>query len=132
MSLIRIDHNPSRRQLAIFGAVWLVFFTVVGIVMHARGVSAMATVSVWIAAAGVPVIGWIAPSFMRIVYLGMAYLALPIGFVVSYLLLAAIYYLVLTPTGLLMRMLGHDPMNRRFDATTESYWIPRGGPEGVD
>src|SRR3989304_6914976 len=120
MSLIRIDHNPSRRQLAIFGAVLLVFFTVVGIVMHARGVSAMATVSVWIAAAGVPVMGWTAPSFLRIVYLGMAYLALPIGFVVSYLLLAAIYYLVLTPTGLLMRMLGHDPINRRFAAPPES------------
>ena len=42
---------------------------------------------------------------MRWIYLGMAYAALPIGFVVSYLMMVVVYYLVLTPIGVAMRML---------------------------
>lgn len=58
----------------------------------------------------------------------MAYLAFPVGLVVSFLILAAVYYLVLTPTGLVMRPVGYDPMHRRFDAQAGSYWSPRQSP----
>ena len=40
-------------------------------------------------------------------------------------ILGLIYYLVLTPIGLLMRVFGKDPMRRRLDRTAESYWIER-------
>ena len=70
-------------------------------------------------------------AFMRMVFLGMSYLAWPIGFVVSHIILAAVYYLVLTPVGLVMRLVGYDPMKRRFDRDGSSYWIAR-DPSGVD
>ncbi len=72
-----------------------------------------------------PVVGWVIPSFMRLVFVGMSYLAWPIGFVVSHVVLAAVYYLVLTPIGLLMRVFGYDPMARRFDREAASYWHER-------
>ena len=125
MSIIKINRNPSRVDLTVFGAIWLLFFAVVGVVVRSRDGSEAVVFGIWAAAVAVPLAGWIAPGFMRIVYLGMAYLAFPIGFVVSHLLLAGVYYLVLTPTGLLMRTLGHDPMNRRRDAGARSYWVPR-------
>lgn len=125
MSVIQIDHNPSHRQLNVFGAIWLVFFGVVGgIVLKNSGSMPMATV-IWGLAVAVPVVGWILPAFMRIVYVGMAYATFPIGFVVSYLILAIVYYLVLTPTGIVMRLFGYDPMNRHFDVSTDTYWCPR-------
>ncbi len=37
---------------------------------------------------------------MRAVFVGMSYLAWPIGFVVSHVILALVYYLVFTPIGL--------------------------------
>ena len=72
-----------------------------------------------------PAVGLVSPGLLRIVYLGMIYATLPIGIVVSYVILAATYYLVLTPIGLVMRLCGYDPMHRRFDRKAESYWVPR-------
>lgn len=125
MRLIQIDHNPSRRQLNLFGLIWLVFFGVVGGIALQKSGSLPATTVIWGLALAVPVLGWIVPAFMRVVYLGMAYAAFPIGFVVSHLILVIVYYLVLTPTGLVMRLFGYDPMNRRFDESTDTYWCPR-------
>ena len=52
-------------------------------------------------------------------WMGFAY---PIGWVVSHLTLTLMFYLVLTPLGLLMRLFGRDPMERSFDPTAASYW----------
>ena len=49
--------------------------------------------------------------------------AFPIGWTVSHLLLGSIFYLVITPIGLLLRALGHDPMERKFDREAKTYWI---------
>jgi hypothetical protein len=125
MNLIRIDHDPSRRKLALFGVFWLLLWAVLGAIVLRRTGCLPAAAAVWAAALLVAVVGWIAPGLMRIVYLGMAYATLPVGLVVSPLILAVVYYAVLTPTGLLMRLLGYDPMQRRFDRDAQTYWLPR-------
>jgi hypothetical protein len=125
MRLIQIDHNPSSRDLNLFGAIWLVFFGIVGGILFSSGSSIRVAALVWAIAVLAPAIGWIVPGFMRFVYIGMAYAAFPIGFVVSYLIMAVVYYLVLTPIGLVMRLFRYDPMNRRFDRSTDTYWCPR-------
>ncbi|GAF97753.1 unnamed protein product, partial [marine sediment metagenome] len=83
MKLIQIDRNPSRGQLNIFGIIWLVFFGAVGGGMILKGGATSPAIAVCTLAGAVPAIGWIAPAFMRIIYLGMAYATLPIGLVVS-------------------------------------------------
>lgn len=125
MSLVRVNYNPSRAQLAVFGGTWLVFFAAVGGVVLGRGGPRGLAIAIWLAAVVVPTLGWLVPRFMRLVYLGMTLLAFPVGFVVSYVVLAAVYYLVFTPTGLLMRLFGYDPLQRRFDRKAESYWVAR-------
>jgi len=132
MSLIRIDRNPSRKQLNVFGVIWLCFFAVVGaIVLNKSGSTTIATI-IWVLAATIPAIGWAVPAFMRIVFVAMAYAAFPIGFVVSHLILVIIYYLVLTPIGIIMRLFGYDPMNRQFEKTAETYWSPRTQEDNQD
>ena len=42
-----------------------------------------------------------------------------------------LFYGVVTPTGLIMRALGKDPLRLRFDRNAESYWIRR-DPPGPD
>ena len=88
-------------------------------------------VVLWGLAVVVPVFGWLVPAFMRLVYLGMSYAAWPIGFVVSHVILGLVYYLVFTPIGLIMRLVGYDPMARGFDRDGDSYWIER-QPETTD
>ena len=48
--------------------------------------------------------------------------------IVSPVVLAAIYFAVVTPTGLVMRALGQDPLRLRRDPDAESYWILRQPP----
>jgi hypothetical protein len=131
MTLIRIERNPSRRQLNVFGVVWLIFFGIVGgLILRGTGLWAAAA-AVWALAVAVPAAGWMFPGFMRIVSVGMAYAAFPIGLVISHLILAVVYYLVFTPIGLVMRLFGYDPMNRRFDPDAETYWVARDGEPEV-
>ncbi len=131
MSVVQINTNPTRRQLNQFGFVWLGFLALFGVIAFFKFNSPMVARWLWIAAVVVPIVGWLVPAFMRLVFLGMSYLAWPIGFVVSHVVLAAVYYLVLTPIGLLTRLFGYDSMKKRFDPEAESYWIER-PPEAAD
>ena len=57
------------------------------------------------------------------------YAVYPIGWTVSHLALAVVYYLVVTPIGLLMRLFGRDPMRRKFDPSATTYWQPHESPD---
>lgn len=130
MSLIPLERNPSRRQLNTFGVVWLAAFAVFGGLALARG-SLPWTAVLWSAAILVPGVGCFVPALLRGVYVGMAWLTLPIGVVVSLTVLAVVYYLVLTPIGLLLRLTGYDPMCRRRDPKAASYWMPRAPADDI-
>lgn len=45
--------------------------------------------------------------------------------VVNPLVMLLLFVLVVTPTGLLMRLFGKDPLRLRLDRQAASYWIPR-------
>ncbi|MCK4463958.1 MAG: hypothetical protein KAU58_06570 [Candidatus Omnitrophica bacterium] len=45
-----------------------------------------------------------------------------IGFFVSRLILSALFYAVLTPIGLVMRIFGKDILDQRIDKNKHSYW----------
>jgi len=62
------------------------------------------------------------PQFALPFYLFWYGLACSIGIVVSNVILAAVYYLTVTPVGLLLRIFGKDPMQRRIDPSAPTYW----------
>ena len=51
--------------------------------------------------------------------------------IVSPIVLGLMFYLVLTPSGFVMRLLGKDPLRLSFEPDAESYWIER-EPPGPD
>ena len=118
-----IRKNPSIRELRQFTALWLLFLTVITLMVWYRTGGLATALTIWGAALTVAVLGFLFPKFMRLVYLGMSYLAFPIGWVVSHVLLAVIYYLVVTPTALVLKILGHDPLERKADRSRRSYWV---------
>ena len=64
--------------------------------------------------------------FPRILYyLNQAWMTLAEGlsFVSTRIILAFVYFVVVTPIGIIKRMTGWDPLNRR-SAPRESYWQP--------
>jgi hypothetical protein len=126
MSLIRLNKNPSGRQLLVFGAAWLVFLGLLGWESWIRGRHSLAG-GAWALAALVPLAGMFSRRFLRFAYLAVSYATYPVGFVVSRVVLALVYYLALTPIGLTMRLFRYDPLSRRFDPKAQSYWIRREG-----
>ncbi len=131
MSVVQINRDPTPRELRQFGWIWMAFVTFFGAVAWFKLHNPPLARGLWAAAIVVPLIGWAVPSIMRLVFVGMSFLAWPIGFVVSHVVLAGVYYLVLTPIGLLMRLFGYDSMKKTFDREAASYWVPR-STVGVD
>jgi hypothetical protein len=127
MSLIRMPRGLSTRQLALFGAVWLVLFGIVGAVLWRAEAGAAAGIC-WTVAVAVPAAGCIVPGLLRAVYLYMANATLLLGLLISSLLLAVVYYLILTLIGQVLRLWRHDPLTRRWDEKAATYWRPREEP----
>ena len=48
-----------------------------------------------------------------------------LGRIVSPVVLLLVYIIAVVPTGILMRLMGNDPMRRAFDPTAGSYWVSR-------
>jgi hypothetical protein len=130
VSILFSSDEPRSRQLK--SAVVPLAFAL----LYALAVSFKSPALVAIAAAAalvaLGVIVWLRENFGRSFYTTWMHLFLPIAWSVSTLLLVVIYYGVITPFGLAMRLVGRDPMQRKFDRDRATYWVKRSdvaGPE---
>ncbi len=130
--MIRIERNPTRRQLTVFGLLWLAFFGILGGTSWWKSGSLAEAGVLWAVAVVIPAAGLIWPEVLRSVFLGMSFATFPIGWGASHVLLALVYYVVLTPIGLFRRFIANDPMRRRFDRDVETYWTPHETEEGTE
>ena len=71
------------------------------------------------------VLGAVWPQALKYVYLGWMTLAFLLGFVVSNVLLTLLFFLVITPIGLVARLFGKDFLSLKLDRTATTYWIRR-------
>ena len=130
--MICIEHNPSRRQLAVFGLLWLASFCILGGMSWWKTGSLLEAGTFWAVGAAIPAAGLAWPEALRIVYVAATYATFPIGLVVSFVILAVIYYFVLSPIGLVMHLFRNDPLQRRFDRSAKTYWSPREQEENIE
>lgn len=124
MSLIRINHHPSPRQLLVFALAGLVFTGLLGLAQWGHGRTGTA-IACWVAGVVMPMVGAAWPEGLRRLYVSLSYATYPIGLAVSTLVLVTLYYAVLTPLGLILRLCRYDPLHRRFDRQATSYWRRR-------
>jgi hypothetical protein len=127
MSLIRINRNPSGRDLLVFGAAWLALLAGAGASCWRKGHPEAATL-LWVLAAAVPLAGALERSLIRHVFVGLSVLTYPVGLAVSQVALALVYFGFVTPLGLTMRLFGHDPLQRKPDLKCPTFWRERGPP----
>lgn len=127
---MKINRHPSARLLRQFGLICCVFLSGFGAAALWRG-SPQTALGLWLAAAMVAMESWLAPLRLRALFLILSYAALPIGLVVGYSSLALVYFLVITPIGLVLRWAGHDAMSREPGKSAKSYWSERPEPREV-
>ncbi len=122
-----IQFRPSARTLRQFAGLWLAFFGGLAawqyFLRHQQGPAEM--IALFAMAVGLPGLAW--PGLIRPIYVGWMVLAFPIGWTVSQLLLALLYYGLFTPIGLFFRLIGRDPLHLHPPATA-TYWSPKATP----
>ena len=109
--MIAIQWNPSTKQLRQFAGIWFpAFCALVGwSIGHKTGHWSEVEIG-WVLAGLLSVGGLVLPALIRPIFVGLILLTFPIGWVVSHLLLGLIFYGVVTPIGLIVRISGHDPL----------------------
>jgi len=131
--MIPVNRNPTRSQLRLFAAlVFPLFWGWVAFLVYRRAEAPRVAIAIAAVAVLISIAGLLSPAFMRRVWIAMMVGLSPIGWVMSHVILAFIYYLVLTPVGLALRLAGRDPLNRRLDREAKTYWIDRGDEPAVD
>jgi hypothetical protein len=127
-----IPFRPDQKMLRQFGILCLVFF---GGIAAWRGVTRGVDTTVIVLAVLAVVLGSIGlarPAWLRPIFVAWIVAAFPIGWIISHVMLIAMYYLVITPIGLIFRVSGRDALRIRPQAGASTYWQPKAqaaGPE---
>ena len=58
-------------------------------------------------------------------------LGMTLGAIISPIVMGIIFFLVVTPTGFILRIMGKDLLNKKYDKEKETYWIKRNAPTGT-
>src|SRR5687768_8935989 len=100
-----IPFDPSPRMLRQFAGLWIVFFG--GLACWHGFVRGNTTVALVLGALAVTLgpLGLVLPRALRPVFVGWMILVLPIGWVVSHVLLAVLFYGLFTPLALVFRLI---------------------------
>ena len=64
-------------------------------------------------------------AILKPIYVGWMTFAFALGWVNTRIILGVVFYVVFTPAGLLLRLLGKDLLGLRFDRHAATYWIKR-------
>lgn len=135
MAFVTIDWKPGERHLRGFGTACVVAFgalgawalwrhSVFGVSLGPEAAQRVAGV-LWGLAAVCGVLRWAAPVWLRPLYVGLTAVSLPIGFVMSHLVVGIVFFGVVTPIALVFRLMGRDPLQRKFDRSAATYWTRR-------
>jgi hypothetical protein len=125
MTFSDLNFSPPRRVLRQFAAAWLVVFTLLAYwhgLRHGRPVAGLVLA---VLAVTVGPLGLWRPSAVRRVYAAALLVSFPVGWVVSRLLVAAIFYGIFTPVGLVFRLLRRDALRLRRRPDLPTYWLPK-------
>jgi hypothetical protein len=130
MNFKDINFNPDDRELRIFSILWLVGFGLLGGVVAWRG--GTWAPALWGLAVVGCAVGLVAPRAMKPIYVAWMVAAFPIGWTVSLVLLALVYYVIFTAFSLVFKAFGRDALGRSFDRKASTYWVPRRQPETLE
>jgi hypothetical protein len=118
--MIVVTRNPTSKQLkqfSLFGLIFLFALGVLGMYWNRELLAYLAWFGSLLLGLGLASKNW-----ARITFSAAVFVTYPIGFALSYLVLGIIYYGVMTPTGLISRLVGRDPLALKRDSTRRSFW----------
>ena len=135
MAMIEANWRPDRKQLSGFGWIGLVAFAALATWSYwkhrvlwldlAPDTATTVAIALWCVAGACGVLAIVAPRALWPLYVAMMTVALPIGFVVSHVVMVVMFFGIFTPVALVFRLIGRDAMCRRLEPDAPTYWTPR-------
>ncbi len=123
-----ISFTPPSRTLRQFAGLWLIFFSGLacwhGFVRH----NTVLAITLALAAVAVGPLGLVKPQAIRVVYTGSMIVTFPIGWAISRVILALLFYLVFTPISFFFRLTGRDALQLKTRPELKTYWAPKKMP----
>jgi hypothetical protein len=133
MSLIEINWQPSRKELRTFAIIALIAATLVALLLCIfKGLGIQWGAVIFSFGAATFASSFVCLKLTRMIYLGLILVTLPVGVLMSFLLLAIFFFGILTPLALVFRMIGRDTLHRKFDPDADSYWVTHQQPDSLD
>lgn len=132
-AMIEIDLRPDERTLRQFGFIACAGFAALAAAAWFEGLIfafGLGAARPWVsgALAGLGLVSGLfslaRPAANRALYVGLTIVSYPIGLVLSYVVLGALFYGLISPLGLFFRLVGRDSLKRDFETQSESYWQP--------
>ncbi len=129
--MVEINFRPDDRTLRQFGWIALVGFGFVAaiawfeLLIFSFG---LGPARPWVAGvcgglAGVAALfSLVCPRANLPIYVGLAVLTYPIGFLLSHLIMGTLFFGLIAPMAILFTIIGRDPMKRRYQPEAGSYW----------
>jgi hypothetical protein len=126
-----LPRNPSSKALRQFSAGWLGVFLAWGL-FHwlARGHDRLGP-ALCALALGVGGLGLLRPAAVRWLFVLSMVVAFPVGWILSLLMLAIMYYGIITPVALVFRLRGRDLLCRKPAPGRPSFWVARQMPGDI-
>lgn len=115
--------KSDKKQLREFGLTIGIILVILGGIAVWRG-KCTGTILLTIGSVLI-VLGLGAPELLKVPQKLWMALAVVIGFFMSRLILVILFYTVITPIGIIVKLLGKDVLNERIDKKAASYWIKR-------
>lgn len=127
MTIADFNINPSAKMLREFGIIALFGFGLMGTLLGLKWDAWTASYALWVVGAVSFVLALVQPRLLCPIYVALMIVAFPIGFVISNVILLALYFVLFTPFSIVFRLIGRDTMKRKLEPEMETYWIKRTG-----
>lgn len=123
--MIEINWNPSRKELwAFIIPLCLLATLLAGLGYFHWNWSGLPTTTLLGSALALGLLAVLRLDWVKPIYLGWMLMVFPVGWVISHLVLALVYFGVFWPIGSLLRLTGYDPLQLRSSGR-DSYWSKR-------
>lgn len=119
-----MDHAVTRKELRQFGLLVGTVFTVIGLwPLVFRG----EPLRLWAIGIGglLIAVGGVFPSALAPVHKGWMWVGHILGWINTRILLAIVFYALVTPIGLVRRLMGKDTMKQGFTESSTTYRVVR-------
>ena len=117
-----MNKDMEKKEIRKFAIIIFLPLLAVGIFLREKGIISWI---IWGCGLAILIMGLISPGNIRFVYKGWMKISVLLAFVTSHAMLAILFYLVVTPTGIIMKMLGKKLLIKTFDHNVETYWLKR-------